>query len=247
MTQDQENVTSMMETTLTFLDENNSVWSGKVAFTAAVNKAKAGVAAIREAAARQESPTGGISEEKAALRIKLEDLVLEIGDSAAAFASESANADLAADVHVSRSSLDQAQDDNLVQIAERVRDAATAHVGQLKDYQVENAEITALSEAITAFAGMKTAPRTAIASKSGATRSIASMVQSTRSVFRNQLDKLMTRFRRTHPEFYAGYFTARVIVNRAATRSAKSEGGEGPASAPSGPGPSPAPSPAPPK
>jgi hypothetical protein len=43
-------------------------------------------------------------------------------------------------------------------------------------------------------------------------------VQSTRSLFRNQIDKLMTPFRKTKPEFYTGYFAARVIVNRAATQ-----------------------------
>jgi hypothetical protein len=247
MTQDQENVTSMMEATLQFLDNNNSIWSGRVAFAAAVTEARAGVGSIREAAARQESPTSGITDEKAVSRGKLEDLTLEIADPVAAFAAKSGDAELAAGVHVSRSSLDQAQDDNLIQIAERIRDAATPHADALKDYGVTNAEITALGDAITAFSGMKSAPRTAKANKSGATSSVASMVQSTRSLFRNQLDKLMTLFRKTNPEFYTGYFAARVIVDRAATRPPKSAPPPGPVPTPSAPAPSPAPSPAPPK
>jgi hypothetical protein len=112
---------------------------------------------------------------------------------------------------------------------------------------VTNAEVTALSDAITTFSGMKTAPRTAKATKSGATQSIASLVQSARSLFRNQIDKLMTPFRRSNPEFYAGYFTARAVVNRAATH--KTAPAIAPATPP-GPATSaatPAPSPAPPK
>jgi hypothetical protein len=34
------------------------------------------------------------------------------------------------------------------------------------------------------------------------------------SVLRNRLDKQMTKFRKTNPEFYAGYRSARVIVDR---------------------------------
>ena len=33
-------------------------------------------------------------------------------------------------------------------------------------------------------------------------------------VLRNRLDKQMTKFRKTNPEFYAGYRSARVIVDR---------------------------------
>jgi hypothetical protein len=220
MTQDQENVTSMMETTLKFLDDNNTIWSGKAAFSATVTEAKDGVTEIRKAAARQESPTGGITDEKGLARGTLEDLALEVADAVSAFAAKSGNASLSADVHVSRSSLDQAQDDDLVQTGERIRDAANDNIASLADYEITAAKVTTLSNAITAFSGMKTAPRTAKASKSGATTSIASLVQTTRSLFRNQLDKLMTPFRKTNPEFYTGYFAARVIVDRAATRPA---------------------------
>ena len=247
MTQDQENVTSMMETTVKFLDDNNPIWRDRAAFAATVTEIKEGIASIRNAAARQESPLGGITDEKSQLRGKLEDLALEIADLVAAFAAKSENATLSADVHVTRGSLDQAQDDNLVQTAERIRDAATAHVDALKDYGVTAADIATLGDAITAFSGMKTAPRTAKATKSGATSTMASRVQATRSLFRTQLDKMMTPFRRTNSEFHTGYFAARVIVDRAATRSQKSTGPAEPPPAPSGASPSPAPSPAPPK
>lgn len=219
MTQDQENVTSMMETTLQYLDTNNSVWSGKAAFAAAVIEAKDGVKAIRDTASKQESPTGGITDEKAQARGDLEDLALEIADQVSAYAAKNSDVGLAAQVHVSRSSLDQAQDDDLVQVAERIRDAANTNVAALADYGVTPAEVTALSDAITAFSGMKSSPRTAKAAKSGATQSIASLVQAARSLFRTQLDKMMTPFRKTNPEFYTGYFAARVIVDRAATQS----------------------------
>jgi uncharacterized protein YyaL (SSP411 family) len=219
MTQDQENVTSMMEATLKYLDKNNSVWSSKAALGAAIGEAQDSVQAIRDAASKQETPLEGITDEKAQKRGTLEDLALEIADQISAFAAKSSDVALTAQAHVSRSSLDQAQDNDLVQTAERIRDAANTNVAALADYGVTAAEVTALSNAITAFSAMKAAPRIAKASKSGATQSIASLVQSARSLFRNQIDKLMTPFRKTNPEFYTAYFAARVIVNRAATQS----------------------------
>jgi hypothetical protein len=34
---------------------------------------------------------------------------------------------------------------------------------------------------------------------------------------RNEIDKMVTQFRKTNPDFYNGYLAARVIVNRAAS------------------------------
>jgi len=40
------------------------------------------------------------------------------------------------------------------------------------------------------------------------------------SIFRKEIDKMVTKFRKTNPDFYNGYFAARVIVNRSATHAA---------------------------
>jgi hypothetical protein len=218
MTQNQENIVSMFETTLAFLDQHQAAWSDRPAFAEAVTEAKTGVTGVREAAAQQESPTGGITDEKTQARTELEEKALEIADQIAALAAKSSDVALTAQVHVTRSSLDLSQDDNIIQTTERIRDAAVANATELKAYGVSADDIKALKDAIENFSGKKTAPRTAKASRSGATTGLANLIRTTRSIFRNQLDKLMTPFRRTNPDFYAGYFAARAIVNRTATK-----------------------------
>jgi hypothetical protein len=217
MTQNQENIVSMFETTIAVLDTNNALWNGKAAFADAVTEAKEGVAAVREASARQESPTSGITDEKMEARTDLEERALEIADQVSALGAKTRNAALMAQVQVTRSSLDLSQDDNLVQTAERIRDAAKDNTAALKPYGINTADITALTNAIDTFSGMKTAPRTAKAARSGATKGVASLIKTTRSIFRNQLDKMMTLFRRSNPDFYNAYLAARIIVNRPAT------------------------------
>jgi hypothetical protein len=59
--------------------------------------------------------------------------------------------------------------------------------------------------------------------------------------FRNQIDKLMTPFRKSNPEFYRGYLEARVIIDRRATHTARNKSAPGPSPLPvSQPTPSPA-------
>ena len=52
------------------------------------------------------------------------------------------------------------------------------------------------------------------------TGSLAQLIASVRSIFRNEIDKMVTKFRKTNPDFYNGYFAARVFVNRAASHAA---------------------------
>src|SRR5258708_7496769 len=74
-----------------------------------------------------------------------------------------------------------------------------------------------LDTAATACAGLKAAPPQAAAGSRGGTASVPQLISDTRSAYRNQIDKLMTPFRKPHADFYAGDFAPRVINDRAAS------------------------------
>ena len=40
------------------------------------------------------------------------------------------------------------------------------------------------------------------------------LIANARSIFRNEIDKMVTKFRKTNPDFYNGYFAAQVRFNR---------------------------------
>lgn len=48
----------------------------------------------------------------------------------------------------------------------------------------------------------------------------ATMDVTARRIFRNEIDKTMSPFKKSNADFYNGYFAARVIVDRAATHAA---------------------------
>jgi hypothetical protein len=223
MTQEQDDITTMFEAALNVLDENNSIWSGRPAFADAVTRAEAGTTDIRSTTGQQQSPTTGITGDKAQARNDLEEILLVVADQVAAFAAKSGDNDLGAKVELSKSSVDRLTDSDFVLAAKRVSQAANSNSAALAAYGVTAAELTALDAATAKFDGMKGSTRGAIVDRKVATMSLPERIGSVRSIFRNEIDKMMTAFKKTNPDFYNGYFAARIIVNRAATRPAKAK------------------------
>ena len=221
MNQKQDNTITMFETTLVILDKNHDTWKDGVAFVDAVTRAKDGTAAIRSKTGKQQSPTEGVTGEKALVRDDLEEKLLVIADAIGAFAAKTEDHDLAAQVEFTRSSLDRLPDSDLVQAAQRVIDAAEANLAAVAPYGVTAAAKDALKAAAELFANKKEAPREAVIGRKVETLSLPTAIRAVRSIFRNELDKLMTAFKKPQPDFYNAYFTARIIVDRAATIPAK--------------------------
>jgi hypothetical protein len=223
MTQEQDDIITMFETTLVILDKNNNTWKNGVAFTDAVTRAKTGTERIRTKTGKQQAPTEGVTGEKAQARDDLEEKMLVIAGAIAAFAAKNADPDLAAQVEMNRSLLDRLPASDLVQTGQRVVDAATNQLAALADYGVTAATRDELKTALDLFANKKESTREAVVERKVETLSLPEGIASVRSIFRNELDKLMNAFRKPDPDFYKAYFTARIIVNRAATIPKKPE------------------------
>ena len=221
MTQEQDDITTMFEASLAVLDQNNSLWSGRAAFVDAVTRAQDGTSTIRNTIGKQQTPTTGVTEDKEAARADLEDKLVVLADQVSAYAAKSGDHDLGAQVEMTRSSVDRLSESDLLQAAKRVADVANGKLAALVDYGVTAAEIAALNNAGTKFENMKGLPRDAVVGRKVATMSLPDAIVSVRSIFRNEIDKMMSAFKKTNPDFYNGYFSARIIVNRAATRTTK--------------------------
>jgi hypothetical protein len=102
----------------------------------------------------------------------------------------------------------------------RATTLATDNIAALADFDVTAADVTALTTARTTFAGIKTSPRQAEVGRKTQTYSLPQLMANVRSIFRNEIDKMVTKKKKANPDFYAGYFAARIIVNRAATHAA---------------------------
>ena len=224
MRQTQDDITTMFETTLVFLETKNNIWKNRPAFLRAVTSAKAGTAEIRGRSGKQQAPTEGVTEDKEQMRDDLEEKLSVVADALAALAEETKNAELAAKVELNRSVIDRLSASDLKLAAERVLEATAQNLVALADYGITATEQTDLAGAAELFANKKEKPREAIVGRRVETLSLPEAINRVRSIFRNQIDKMMTGFKRTEPDFYTGYFASRVIVNHAATIPPKKPG-----------------------
>lgn len=210
----QRNVIAMFETVRTYMNDNAAVWNVLPAAVTAVNDLSTGIDDLNTAVQEQEDPTEGITLDKAALRDALEDRIREVADAIYAYAAATGNNSLAAQVAVTASELDTMSEQRVDDVATRVFDAGTANVASLADYGVTQSKLTALDQARQDFETAKAKPRVKISEKAGMTATLPQMVRDVKSILRTRLDKLMTIFRTGNPTVYAGYQSARVIIDR---------------------------------
>jgi hypothetical protein len=83
--------------------------------------------------------------------------------------------------------------------------------------QVTPANLDELASALAEFNAAKARPRTATANRSVQTQSLPHLIRDASSILRNQIDRMASLLRRQNPDFVAGYQSARLIVDRAAT------------------------------
>ena len=195
------------------MNDSAAVWNGLPAAVTAVNELSVGIDAINDAVEKQEEATTGITQDKEALRDNLEDLIREIGDAIYAYASAVGNNTLAADVQVFPSDLDTMSEQRIDDVATRIYNGGVANLAALAPYNLTQPKLDALNQARQDFEAAKGKPRAKIGEKSGFTATLPQMIGDAKSLLGRRLDKLMTTFRTGNPPFYAGYLTARVIVD----------------------------------
>lgn len=216
MDQKQGNLIGMFETVDGYLGQHSGVWSGFKALADARLELTAGIGLIRSKVDKQAAPTEGAAAEKQDVRDELEDKLFEVADLLSAWAAAVGNLQVAVLVEVTRSALDNLAGDDLETLAKAVAAAAQANLAALADYEVTAADVADLTAKTAAFSAVKTAPRLAINGRAAETATLPEAIQSVRLLLRNRVDKLVTKFVKTNPEFVAGYKSARVIVDRAA-------------------------------
>ena len=104
--------------------------------------------------------------------------------------------------------------------AARVLAAANEKKTELETLQVTQANIDELDTALQTFNATKTSPRTRTAERKAQTESLGRQVRDLKKHLRHTIDSMVNLLRRMHPDFVAGYRAARVVIDRAATRTA---------------------------
>jgi len=215
----QTNRVTMYKTTIAVLDENNAIWNPMAPFADAVTRLKNKVSAIDTAAQKQETPTGATLD-KAGAREALEDVLFLMCEALGVLAHTSNNRDLMALTDITRSGIDKLDVEGLSNRATLVLAQANARKTELATLHVTQANIDELSQALQDYNEAKVGPRQVAVERMVQTESLSSLFREANGIVRNEIDPMVNLFSRTHPQFVSNYQSARVIVDRAATRSA---------------------------
>jgi hypothetical protein len=214
------NRVTMIKTSSSYMAEQSAIWSTMAPLQAAMTELDAKIAEIDAAAQKHETPHGATAD-KAGARDALEDTTFLMCEALGVLAHESGDNDLVALTRVTRTLLDRMGAEELSNRATAVLAQANAHKTELATFQVTQANIDELNDALRNFNEAKTAPRTATAQRVALTESLPKLVNEATDILKNRIDRLVSLFSRTNPDFVAGYESARVIVDRAATHKAK--------------------------
>ena len=217
----QNNRVRMFKTVTTVLDENHDVWSGMTPFAASLQRLKGKIVAIDTAAQKQNSATHGATLDRTSARAALEDVLFLCCEALGVIAHSAGDNQLLKLTDLKPSDLQRLTDEELSNTASSIVAETTGRKNELATLQVTQENLDELNEALQEFNASKSAPRAAIANRMAQTEALPQLITEANEILRNELDRMVNLFRRSHPDFVAAYRAARVIVDRVATRETK--------------------------
>jgi hypothetical protein len=214
MNRKQMNIVEMADVVSAYMAKNSSIWQGNQAITEAVTELDGNLVVIEQLTKKQKAPVVGHAADKATVRDDLEYAILQIAAPIAALGAKTNNFTLEAQGDLTPAQVDKLAGEDLTATAQRISELATANLPALANYGIVPADITAVDTLVAQFEAVETKPREAVVDRAKETKQIGPVITSTRSLLLRQLDRAMFTYKRTQPEFHAGYESARVIVDR---------------------------------
>lgn len=181
------------------------------------------IAEINALAGTQTQPIEASTARRDQIFEAMAEMTLEIAGAVANVARDHAMHDLLQVVRVGRTAFRHLRRSHRIWIAQRVHDAALSVLDRLGVYGVTAESLASFLARITAAAEGVHMPRTTVVAKKAATEHLVSLFQATDALLRDEIDRLVIRLRKVQPEFYAGYRSARRIVDVRGRRAGNGE------------------------
>ena len=213
------NCLNMFQTTQACLEANESVYKNVPAVVMASEELDGLVAAILTAQ-RGQASADGLAAAKTTVRENLADAAYEIASLVHACAQQHGVADVASRTDLSRTKVQSGKEAKFIDRIKGILDDAAVLVDDLGDCGVTPAKLKALKDLVVKFEKVKPLHRTGVSDGSSATRRLTVLFARTSKLLRTRLDRLVVQFKKTEPEFYFAYQSARKIVQLAATHDA---------------------------
>jgi hypothetical protein len=194
------------------LETHEPIWTTLPAFGKAVTEFN-GIVENINTQAQIQLESEQASEEKLSVLRELGAAAYAISGAVQAYAVEVGDLALEARVDFSRTSIILGKEDEVISRCWAIHAVATAQLANLADNGVTAAKLTAFKKKIEAFETVQPKPRNRVNKGSAATRTLEGLFRDAGTVLRKRMDKLVTQFAESSPEFVKEYESARVVVD----------------------------------
>lgn len=113
---------------------------------------------------------------------------------------------------LSENSFYSLSDNAALALARRILDLARQYAAELQACNIEQQEIDETGQAVEAFHELIAKPMDTIGARKQKTTNLAQLFAGMDSIFYDRLDKLMVLFKKSNPDFYGEYRTARNLI-----------------------------------
>jgi len=195
------------------LDRNKSMWTSVPAMVTTINDFELLLAEIENYIQLTSGNKKGITQQKATQQALVIAHAYELSSVLYAMAIKKNDEILAAKVDFTESDLLKKRDGNLVTTCRNIVEFATEHLAELKAYEVTADELIVLKEEINRFADNLTTGRVSVSERKAANEKLKLVFLQVDALLKKQLDRIVIRYRKTEPNFYASYQSLRRIIN----------------------------------
>jgi len=161
----------------------------------------------------QQGNTTGARQLKLKEEAEMIDATVKLAATMYVYAQVNEMPDLQAKCAISASQMERMPDEKVRAICLNVYNEAVQLGDVLADYGQTVDDVTQLKKEIDDFSALIAAPRSAIVTRSQATKELESLMRETNDLLRNNIDKLMELLKESQPKVYNTYLAARTIVD----------------------------------
>lgn len=195
------------------LNQNKELWTVVPAMVEIVNDFEALLAKIETYQQLIKGNKNGITKQKAAQQDVIIAHTYELSSLVYVAATKKNDMVLAAQVNFTPTKLLKKRDSTLVATCLSFVETATGHLAELSDYPITAEELLVLKEEINRFAENISSGRVSVSEGKAANENMKQVFLQVDALLKNQLDRMMVRYRKTKPKFFAMYHELRRIIH----------------------------------
>jgi hypothetical protein len=213
MTSRQNAKLNMYQTVLDICSDNQIVYASVIAFVNGVAELRTTVDVIRTTEEQQENTcVPGVTQEKQDVVNRLIERTMQIANAIYAYAFSTGKIELQNQSRLTKSRLHHMEGNVLLSTAKIVSKNEQDHAVELVAYGVTAILAEELDDLIIEFENAITKPRDTTVERKVYTDNLPKLFAAANTILYDKLDKLITLFQTSDPDFYDAYKTARNFI-----------------------------------